>query len=162
MRKLILLMTIALLLVVGCVGKEIVPSLDFQKKIFLSQHTNSVKILDTYAKQLRAIISGLHVIARQEAITGLTDAEGRANVAGLMQAVTKLDSERDADLANLDKKKAEFKAALELDRASFLAIDAKVKELIAKAGELSVAEMNKALEELLAIYLSFTEGRVDG
>lgn len=158
MRKVALVGLIALIAVgiFGCVSPDvIVPPLDLQREIFLSQDANSRKLLDIYDAKLRRIVMDHARGTLKSELSQLTDPEGQANVADMLALFNAVDAEREKDLSALDQKKTEHMSALDSNKAAFLAIDLKLREYM-QSGSLTPATVNQLTADLVEIYKQFS------
>lgn len=152
------LLTAFLFVLGGCVSTEVLtPPLDLQKEIFLKQDANARKLLDVYDARLRGIVKDHAKTTLAEELEKIQDAEGKARVADILAVLSKVDGDKDTDLGALDKKRAEHTAALDVNKAAFLAMDMKIREYLSKES-LSAKDINQLITDLAGIYASFREG----
>ena len=159
MRKIALggLAALIALFVIGCVSSEvIVPPLDLQREVFLTQDANARKLLDVYDSKLRRIVTDHARESLQRELVKLTDPEGRAKVSDMLAAFNAVEQERDKDLSALEQKRSEHLAALDSNKAAFLAIDMKLREYM-KSGSITPAAVNQLTSDLVAIYKQFSQ-----
>ena len=159
MRLKYVLLAVLALLLGGCVTSQVLsPPLDLQKEIFLKQDANARKLLSVYDAKLRKIVGAHAEVTLAEELAKIQDPEGKAKVAGMLAALSKVTGEKDRDIAALDRKKAEHIAVLDMNKTAFLAMDFKIREYLGKE-TLGAKEINQLLTDLAQIYASFREGK---